>query len=126
MKSDLEKRFENILEEEKPVSGIYNKPFIVGVLFVIAFFIVSNSISYFISYNNYLKILNKRANSKIQFSGIVDYYWGFPFEFCRNTFDCSPEGIVSTTAIMVFCSFFFGFLFKFIWSKISYRFVSVK
>lgn len=125
MKSDLEKRFESILEEEeKSASGIYNKPFIVGVLFAVAVFIVSNSISYFISYNKYLS----SQDTKIQMSGgFNDYYMrGFPFELCGNRFDCSPIGLGLNSVVLVFFSFFCGFLFRFVWSKISYRFVSVK
>lgn len=118
MKSDLEKRFENILEEEKPVSGIYNKPFIVGVLFTIAVFIISNLISYLVSYS---------PNNEKNIFGSYDYFmWGFPFAFCNSRFDCYPIDLCLNIIVLAFFSFVFGFSFRFVWSKISYRFVKVK
>jgi magnesium-transporting ATPase (P-type) len=132
MKSDLEKRFESILEEEeKPESEFYNKPFKVGVLFTIALFIVSNFISYFVAYNYYIRREKELLSKGISFGDAGGYSWGFPFELYRNfytfPFDIgfTSEGIVLITFVVVMFSFIFGFLFRFVWSKISYRFVKV-
>ena len=121
MKNDLGKLFEAILEEEKPESKIYNKPFIIGVLFTIFFFIISNSLSYYLSYYEHLENYQKG----ISFSGGYDlFYWGFPFESCLD--EMCTGGLVQNIIAIAFFSFVFGFLFRFIWSKISYRFVKVK
>jgi len=103
---------------------LYNKAFNVGVLFNILLFIVFNLLSYIAAYKRYLEYRN--VETKIapvrRFPS-----WGFPFSWEGGHFHTiwfADE--VLNFLIIAFCGFAFGFLFRFIWSKISSHRVELK
>ena len=102
----------------------YNKPFKVGVLFIIVIFIGFNFVSYFAAYRNHQEYMNR----EIKFSSVYGFpSWGFPFNWDENFFTViDGAGGIINILIAAFCSFVFGFLFKFIWSKISSRRIELK
>lgn len=129
MKDDLEKRFESMFEEDKkPVSNIYNKPFLVGVLFTLATFVILNIISFSFAYFDTNIWGENGINSGLGSVTICINEWGFPFPIYLSLASNSQVSVIGLTLniiVIAFFSFLSGFLFRFIWSKISYRFVKV-
>jgi len=106
------------------MSKIYDKAFKVGFLFNILLFIFFNFLSYLAACEKYRKNIN--MNKKIIFGPVGGFPdWGFPFGWDETYFDSIismyARGGALNFLIIVFCSFIFGFLFKFAWSKISSR-----
>ena len=95
------------------MSKVYNIAFRMGVLFNVLLWTVLNLITFIDRRNNFIAL----ENSEISFSG--DFDWGFPLPMFMNQQLFDPHYLVINTIVYVVCGFFFGFLFKFIWSKIS-------
>ncbi len=100
------------------MSKIYDDSFKIGFLFNIFVFVVLNIISASIAYNEYI-------NQEIKFAH-GGYSWGFPFEmfdnysgYPQNNIGFTPVGLVLNTISLVISGYCFGFLSKFIRSKIS-------
>jgi hypothetical protein len=87
-----------------------------GVLFNILLFTLLNIASRVIARKNC-----EQESLEAPFWGHFGYSWGFPIEMFRNVYLAHPFLLVFNIAIYVACGFFFGFLFKFVWSKISRR-----
>ena len=79
---------------------------------------------YFAAYRNHQEYMNR----EIKFSSVYGFpSWGFPFNWDENFFTIiNGAGGILNILIATFCSFVFGFLFKFIWSKISARRIELK
>ena len=103
------------------MSKIYTIAFRMGVLFNVLLWTILNVVSLFIS-------RNKFAQERLEppFFGHFGYHWGVPFQMFRNEGALEPLAMVINIGIYVFGAFFFGFLFKFVWSKISQRDVGLK
>ncbi len=104
---------------EMKMSKIYNNAFKVGFLCNILLFVVLNTVSRNVSYNEYI-------NSGTYQSHFGEYSWGFPFEMYRYypgyfVDGFTPKGVILNTFVIGFCGFVVGLLFKFIWSKLSSR-----
>ncbi len=95
------------------MSKIYNTAFKMGVLFNILLFTLLNIASHIIVRKNYAQ-----ESLEAPFFGHFGYRWGFPIEMFQNEHLAHPFLLVFNVAIYVACGFCFGFLFKFIWSKI--------
>ena len=104
------------------MSKIYNKSFCIGVSINILIFVIFNIASLIISRHEQITTWN----SGIRFGSYDGYFWGFPFEMFRGVELMNPQGLVINTFIITICSLIVGFLFKFIWSKISPRPVKLK
>jgi hypothetical protein len=96
------------------MSKIYNIAFRMGVLFNVVLFTLLNIVSFVIARKNY-----EQESLEAPFFGHFGYHWGFPIEMFQNEHLAHPFLLVFNVAIYVACGFFFGFLFKFAWSKIS-------
>jgi hypothetical protein len=96
------------------MSKIYDIPFRMGVLFDIVLFTILNIASFVIARNTF-----EQESLEPPFFGHFGYSWGSPFEMFRNVSLVDPFVLVLNIGIYVACGFLFGFLFKFIWSKIS-------
>ena len=103
------------------MSKIYDIAFRMGVLFSVLLFTILNIASFVMARKNYA-----RESLEAPFFGHFGYSWGFPIEMFRNEGRFEPFLLVFNTAIYVACAFFFGFLFKFVWSKISRRGAELK
>jgi hypothetical protein len=103
---------------------LYNKAFKVGVLFSILLFAIFNLLSYFAAYKRYVEFRNVENNiAPVSRS----FRWGFPFDWQGQVFYMTGDSIALNGLIIAFCSFTFGFLFRFIWLKIiSSRRVELK
>jgi len=91
-----------------------------GVMFNVLLFTVTNLVSYSIAEAEYLSTRPV---------GIVPDYgfrWGFPLEWGRDYSMIIEASTILNIFLGAVSSFFFGFLFKFIWSKISRRRVELK
>ena len=104
------------------MSKIYDFAFRMGVLFNVVLWTFLNIISYLLKQSDYLR---SKSNG-ITFSGDYGFYWGFPFKMFLNGILWEPYAFVLKVLIYVACGFFFGFLFKFVRSKISSRRIAVK
>jgi len=97
------------------MSKIYDIAFRMGVLFNVLLWTILNIISYAIAENRHFEFIRKYA-----FGSDYRFAWGFPFKWSEKYFNViEGAGIILNVFIMVSCGFLFGFLFKFIWSKIS-------
>ena len=97
------------------MSKIYTIAFRMGVLFNVLLFTILNVASYKIAV-----IESEKIHSEIMFSPCCRFSWGFPFGWEEKLFDViEGGGAILNVLIAVFCGFMFGFLFKFVWSKIS-------
>ncbi len=111
------------------MSKIYNKAFKVGFLFNILLFIFFNFLSYLAACEKHRESMNR--DKGIIFGpagGFPD--WGFPFGWDEIYLDSIvsmyARGGAVNFLIIVFCSFVFGFLFRFAWSKILSRRIEIK
>jgi len=98
------------------MSKIYDIAFRMGVLFNILLWTFLNLINFFEARNSFLEWENA-----IGASYLGEFNWGVPFPMFMNTYY-----LVLNTIVYVACGFFFGFLFKFVWSKISQRRAELK
>jgi uncharacterized protein YneF (UPF0154 family) len=97
------------------MSKLYNKPFKVGVLFSILILMVCNFYVYFIAYKEHSEYLSKRESHGGS-SSLMDFpIWGFPFNWHETFVYLIPINLL----VLIVACFIFGFLFKFVWSKIS-------
>jgi len=96
------------------MSKVYNITFRMGLLFNILLFTLLNVASRSIARKNY-----ERESLEAPFYGHFGYSWGFPIQMFQNEHLAHPFLLVFNVGIYVACGFFFGFLFKFGWSKIS-------
>ena len=103
---------------------LYNKAFKIGVCFNILLFGVLNSISFIVAHNDYLY-------REIRFT--PGYAWGFPLRMFRYGMDgffgglgFDVVGLLVNGTLVIISSFIAGFTFRFVWSKISQRFVKLK
>jgi hypothetical protein len=104
------------------MSKIYDIAFRMGVLFNILLFTILNIISYTVAENRHFEFTRKYA-----FGSDYGFAWGFPFKWSEKYFNVvEGAGTVLNVLIYVACGFFFGFLFKFIWSKISRHWAELK
>jgi hypothetical protein len=97
---------------------VYNKAFKVGFCFNILIFLILNIISFVVSRNEHIRIWNKG----IRFSGSNSdgpFLWGFPFKMFLGSELFRAEDLVINTFIIVGFGFILGFLFRFVWSKLS-------
>ncbi len=98
--------------EKAEMDKLYNKAFNFGVLFNVLLFSVLNFLSYVVAYWRYLKY----GNVDSQLADVGGFpSWGFPLAWGQGTEDAL------NFVILAFCGFVFGFLFRFVWSKISSR-----
>ena len=86
-----------------------------GVLFNVMLWTILNIISFLVARDR----VTEREMSLIEFGWYSGFSWGFPFEMFRNYFLADEYLVVFNVIIYVVCGFFFGFLFKFVWSKIT-------
>lgn len=89
-----------------------------GVLFNVLLFTFLNIITFIDRRNNFITL----EAPGIRVSGA----WGFPIPMCINQRLSDPYNLIINIFIYVIGSFFFGFLFKLIWSKISQRLMELK
>lgn len=104
------------------MSKVYTIAFRMGVLFNILLWTMLNIISFHIAQSSFVE----RESSLFGFGSYSGFSWGFPFAMFRNYFFADEYLLVFNVIVYVICGFFFGFLFKFIWSKISRRRVELK
>lgn len=93
------------------MSKIYDIAFRMGVLFNILLFTMLNVISFTVNQSEYEK-------SEIKFAP-AGFSWGFPFNWGKNYSVFIEGSSILNIIAAVFGCLMFGFLFKFIWSKIS-------
>ena len=110
------------------MSKIYNTAFQFGVVFNILLFTLLNVGSYIIAHNDFVKREIERENSLINFSGgNYGFSWGFPFVWEAKYFNIiEGGGAILNVIVWVVCGLLFGFLFKYIWSKVSSRRIELK
>jgi hypothetical protein len=103
---------------------LYNKAFNIGVLFNILLFTVFNLLSYFAAY----KRSHEYTDMMIGISPVRRFpSWGFPFAWEGTNFNIIWFGNEALNFLIIaFCGFAFGFLFRFIWSKIPSRRAELK
>jgi hypothetical protein len=109
---------------EMEMFKLYNRAFNVGVLFNVLLFSALNLLSYFSAYKRYLEYRNVETKLA-QVRGFPS--WGFPFGWGDTHFNIIWFGDeVLNFVVLAFCGFVFGFLFRFVWSKISSRRAELK
>ncbi len=96
---------------------LYNKAFNLGVLFTVLLFSALNFISYIVAYWRYLEYKNIETGLA---SANGFPRWGFPFIWGYGERDAL------NFVVLAFCGFVFGFLFRFVGSKISSRYFLLK
>ncbi len=104
------------------MSKIYDIAFRMGVLFNILLFTILNIVSYKIAED---EVARKQAEI-ISFAPCCRIKWGIPFDWDAKYFVIEGAGAIFNIIIIAFCAFAFGFLFKFVWSKISQRNAELK
>ncbi len=99
-------------------SKVYDIAFRMGVLFNVLLFTALNLLTFLETRNNFHDL----ENSGIGAFPINGWNWGFPCPaFNYPDFQIYSVYLIINTGIYVLCGFMFGFLFKFVWSKISRR-----
>lgn len=93
------------------MSEVYDRPFKIGVAFVIAVWLVMTVLSGFISYNRF-------ARSAINFSHSDQYRAGFPLEMWGNRYGLDYGPLVINVLAVTVLSILFGFIFKFLAGKL--------
>jgi len=110
------------------MNKIYDKAFKVGFLFNILLFVFFNFLSYLAACEKYRESLNRVVGVSSPSYGFPN--WGFPFGwdeiYLNSIVSMYARGGAVNFLIIVFCSFVFGFLFKFAWSKILSRRMEIK
>ncbi len=102
---------------------LYDKAFKIGVLFNLLLFTVLNFLSYFAAYKKF----HEYKNVETKIAPVGRYFrWGFPFNWEGNGFYMTGDTIAVNGLIIAFCGFVFGFLFRFVWSKIASRRAELK
>jgi len=101
------------------MSKIYDIAFRMGVLFNILLWTILNIIGLVIAQNDFLQRELEWENSEVKFCCVSRGSWGIPFDWEAKYFVIEGAGAILNIVIMSVCGFGFGFLFKFIWSKIS-------
>lgn len=96
------------------MNKVYDIAFRMGVLFNVVLFTVLNVASYKSAESEYLE-REPWAFSCCNSIGS----WGFPFDWTEKYSMIEGAGTIFNIIIMAACGFAFGFLFKFVWSKIS-------
>ncbi len=95
------------------MSKIYNTAFEFGAVFNILLFTILNITSYKIAENEYLK------SGLVNFAPNNGFRWGFPFNWGENYSVFIEGSSILNIIVAAFGCLVFGFLFKFVWSKIS-------
>jgi hypothetical protein len=98
------------------MSKIYDIAFRMGVLFNVLLWTVLNLISFSVARE---EIVEKIERSRLFFTIDTELTWGFPFKMFRGNFFFREDFLALNAIIYVLCGFMFGFLFKFVRSKIS-------
>ena len=93
------------------MSKIYDIAFRMGVLFNVLLWTLLNLANYIVARNEINRAGLTFADST--------HSWGVPFAMFRGRMLWDEYAMAANAVIYVFCGFFFGFLFKFVWSKIS-------
>ena len=96
------------------MSKIYDIAFRMGVLFNVLLWTILNLTSFMTNRNRF-----EQESLEGPFFGHFGYSWGVPFQMFRNEGLLEPYAFVLNALIYVACGFLCGFLFKFVWSKIS-------
>jgi hypothetical protein len=94
-------------------SKIYTIAFRMGVLFDIVLFTIFNVASFIVNQSEY-------ENRGIYFAP-AGFKWGFPFDWGRQYAMLVEGGTIFNLVFWIAGGFFFGFTFKFVWSKIPER-----
>lgn len=97
------------------MSKVYTIAFRMGVLFNVLLWTTLNLIDFSIARNNFYEATGV---AEVRFSGLTGFQWGMPLGMFWNATLRDPYALVFNAIIYVVCGFFFGFLFKFVWSKI--------
>lgn len=109
------------------MSKVYNTAFRMGILFNILLWTTLNVANYKIAEGDFIRRQIESENSQISFGGGVRFgKWGTPFDWDAKYFVIEGAGAILNILTMAVCGFFFGFLFKFVWSKISSRRIELK
>ena len=102
---------------------VYNIAFRMGVLFNILLSTTLNLLTFIETQKNFVAM----NSSDLGMFPINGWNWGFPYPmFNYPELFIYADYLLINFSICVFSSFFFGFLFKFIWSKISLRRAELK
>lgn len=103
------------------MSKIYDKPFKFGVLLSGLIFLFGNVVSYIPAIRNYSQCMERGGEFRTP-SGCDFSSWGFPFVWNDKSYANFEEfsGILNIF-IIFFSSIAIGFIFQFIWSKLSAR-----
>lgn len=104
------------------MSKVYTIAFRMGVLFNILLWTILNVVSFKKAESEFFQRRIERERSGLNFP-CCDYIgsWGVPFDWTETYFVIGGAGTILNIIIMTACGFAFGFLFKFVWSKISRR-----
>jgi|SRR5688572_28027125 hypothetical protein len=102
------------------MSKVYSIAFRMGVLFNILLWTILNVVSF-------VNVRNSHDGLENLGFGVFHAAWGFPIPmFSYPDFFMYIKYLFINAFVYVFCGFVFGFLFKFVWSKISSRRIEVK
>ena len=102
------------------MSKIYSIAFRMGVLFNVLLWTILNIVTF---------INGRNSHDDLEDSafGVFHAVWGFPIPmFTYPGFFMNIKYLLINAVVYVFCGFFFGFLFKFVWSKFPPRRFEVK
>jgi hypothetical protein len=99
------------------MSKIYTIAFRMGVLFNVLLWTILNILSFLDSREGFLYW----QNASFWASHLGEFNWGIPFQMFQAYELYNAKYLVLNTIVYVVCGFFFGFLFKFVRSKISRR-----
>ncbi|MEZ5429105.1 MAG: hypothetical protein R2747_22860 [Pyrinomonadaceae bacterium] len=100
------------------MSKLYNNAFKVGVLVNLWLFTALNLYSYYAAYRGYWEYLDSDVKFCPGYSGFS--VWGFPFSWNEKYFQViEGGGGILNFLVLTIAGFATGFLFRFIWSKIS-------
>ena len=97
------------------MNKIYNKYFIIGFCTNILIFVVLNIIDYFVAHYRYAN-----TNPNLLLSHDTGPTWGVPFSmFGVFYIGFSPIALCVNILLVIFFSFFMGYIFKFLLPKIT-------
>ena len=104
------------------MSKVYNIAFRMGVLFNVLLWTSLNVVSFKSAESEFLQRQIERERSELKFP-CCDYMenWGVPFNWTAKYLVIEGAGTILNIIIIAACGFAFGFLFKFVWSKISHQ-----
>jgi hypothetical protein len=95
------------------MSKIYDIAFQMGVLFNLLLFTILNVANFNVAENEYLN------SGLVNFAPNNGFRWGFPFNRGENYSVIIEGGSILNIIAVILGSLLFGFLFRFVWSKIS-------